>query len=131
MFSKEDSEQMVRDDANVESPVISGQVRSVRPKAWAQLAGMYLQDLPHQLDSVRLALESNDFKTIQQLCHRIKGTAGTYHLDSIFKIASALELLANKSDTEGVINALEQIPSLIKQEVRLLHSPQSEGTANG
>ncbi|MHC4213075.1 MAG: Hpt domain-containing protein [Planctomycetota bacterium] len=122
---------MVLDDANVESPVISGQARSVRPKAWAQLAGMYLQDLPHQLDSIRLALESNDFKTIKQFSHRIKGTAGTYHLNSIFKIASALEELASKRDVEGVINALEQIPSLIKQEIRLLHSPQSEGTADG
>lgn len=122
---------MVREDADVESPVISGQVRSVRPKAWTQLAGMYLQDLPHQLDSIRVALESNDFNTIKQLCHRIKGTSGTYHLNSIFKSASALEQLANKSDADGISNALEQISTLIKQEIRLLHSPQSEGTADG
>jgi HPt (histidine-containing phosphotransfer) domain-containing protein len=131
MFSSEDSGQMVREDANVESPVISGQSRAVRPKALAQLAGMYLQDLPHQLESMRLALESNDFTTIKQFSHRIKGTAGTYHLNSIFKSASAIELLANKSDADGVSNALEQIPTLIKQEIRLLHSPQSEGTADG
>jgi HPt (histidine-containing phosphotransfer) domain-containing protein len=131
MFAKEDSEQMVREDADIESPAITGKARSVRPKAWAQLASMYLQDLPHQLDSIRLALESNDFNTIQKLSHRIKGTAGTYHLDSIFKIASALELLANKSDTDGVSNALEQISNRIKQEIRLLHSPQSERTADG
>ncbi len=123
---------MVREDANVESPVISGQVRAVRQKkAWAQLAGMYLQDLPHQFESIKSALESHDFNTIKQLCHRIKGTAGTYHLDSIFKIVSAIELLADKGDADGVSNALEQIPTLIKQEIRLLHSPQSERTADG
>jgi HPt (histidine-containing phosphotransfer) domain-containing protein len=131
MFSSEDSEQMVREDANVESPVISGQVRAVRPKAWAQLVGMYLQDLPHQLDSMRLALESNDFKTIKQHSHRIKGTSGTYRLDSIFKIASAIEQLANKGDADGISSALEQISTRIKQEIRLLHSPKSEGTADG
>ena len=122
---------MVREDANIESPAISGPARAVRPKAWAQLASMYLQDLPHQLESIRVALESNDFNTIQKLSHRIKGTAGTYHLDSISQIASSLEQLANKGDSDGVSNALEQIPTLIKQEIRLLHSPQSEGTADG
>lgn len=122
---------MVREDADIESPAIRGQARSVRPKAWAQLASMYLQDLPHQLESIRQALGSNDFNTIKQLSHRIKGTAGTYHLDSIFKIASALEQLANKRDADGVIDALEQISNRIKQEIRLLHSPQSEGTADG
>ncbi len=122
---------MVREDAEIESPAITGQARPVRPKAWTQLAGMYLQDLSHQLDSIKLALESNDFNTIKQLSHRIKGTAGTYNLDSIFKIASVLEQLANKSDADGVSNALEQIPTLIKQEIRLLHSPQSERTADG
>ncbi len=122
---------MVREDANVESPVISGQARAVRPKAWAQLAGMYLQDLPHQLDSMRAALESSDFKTIKQLSHRIKGTSGTYHLDSIFKIVSAVEELADKGDADGISNALEQISIRIEQEIRLLHSPQSERTADG
>jgi HPt (histidine-containing phosphotransfer) domain-containing protein len=122
---------MVREDADIESPAISGQARPVRPKAWAQLAGMYLQDLPHQFESIRQALESNDFKTIKQLCHRIKGTAGTYHLNSIFKSASALEQLANKGDADGISNALEQISIRIKQEIRLLHSPKSEGTADG
>ncbi len=122
---------MVREDADVESPVISGPARSVRPKAWAQLASMYLQDLPHQLESIRVALKSRDFNTIQQFSHRIKGTAGTYHLDSIFKIASALEELANKRDVDGVVTALDQISTGIKQEIRLLHSPQSERTADG
>lgn len=122
---------MVREDADVESPAIVGPARSVRPKAWAQLAGMYLQDLPHQLESIRAALESNDFNTIKQLSHRIKGTSGTYHLNSIFKSASALEELANKRDADGVSNALEQISTRIKQEIRLLHSPQSERTADG
>ncbi len=50
---------------------------------WVQLAAQYLHDLPQQLDRIKTTVEVKDYTAIKKQAHRIKGTSGTYRLDTI------------------------------------------------
>jgi HPt (histidine-containing phosphotransfer) domain-containing protein len=107
-----------------------------REQAWVQLKAEYLQDLPHQLDGIRTTLQTRDYATIKNYAHRIKGTSGTYHLDSICQIAAQLERLAEDRNADAIAAAINKVLRLVELETKRLNSsqigsaPGAEGNAN-
>lgn len=92
-----------------------------RQQAWAQLTSKYLHDLPQQLDGIRSILEVKDYITIKKQAHRIKGTSGTYHLDTISKSAAQLERLADSQNPEAIVTAINKVKRLIEMETDRLN----------
>jgi len=104
---------------------------------WAQLICEYLQDLPRQLNTIRAILEIRDYTKIKKQAHRIKGTSGTYRLDSISESAAQLERSADAQNPDKIATTLNNIVSLVEMESSRLNpqaalsSDGSERTADG
>lgn len=91
-------------------------------QAWAQLTAKYLNDLPHQLDGIRSILQLKDYAKIKNRAHRIKGTSGTYRLDTISKSAARLERLADSRNPHTVATAINKVMRLVELETKKLNS---------
>lgn len=96
---------------------------------WAHLVSRYLSDLPRQLNSIRAILEIPDYAKIAQYAHRIKGTSGTYGLETISKNAAQLEQSADTHDSGRIVTAINNMTRSVEIEsVRL--NPQSAVASN-
>jgi HPt (histidine-containing phosphotransfer) domain-containing protein len=119
------------------SPNQQLQSKPDRQQAWAQLTAKYLQDLPQQLDGIRTVLQIKDYTTIKKWAHRIKGTSGTYRLDTISKSAAQLEHLADSQNPDKIVTTINKVRRLVELETKKLNSQlvssadSSEGVANG
>ena len=96
---------------------------------WSHLISEYLSDLPRQLDSVREILEIPDYAKIAQQAHRIKGTSGTYGLETISKNAAQLEQSADAHDREDVARALDRMIKSVETQNSAMN-PQSAASSN-
>ncbi len=108
-----------------------------RDQAWAKLTSEYLQDLPNQIKELRDTLEARDYDAIKKYAHRIKGTSGTYRLDSIFNGAAQLERVAESKNPDAIASAINKIMRLVEQETSRFDSglvssfDDSERNTNG
>ncbi|HUV40976.1 MAG TPA: Hpt domain-containing protein [Sedimentisphaerales bacterium] len=106
-------------------------------QAWLQLTCEYLSDLPVQLEQIRTVLASNDYVRINRHAHRIKGTAGTFHLQSICQSAAQLEHFADSRNKQAVVSAVKEIARLVELESKKRGLPTvfsgkgSESNENG
>ncbi|MHC4560162.1 MAG: Hpt domain-containing protein [Planctomycetota bacterium] len=106
-------------------------------RALLELTGEYLHDLPRQLNEVMLMLEAKDYAAIKHHAHRAKGTSGTFLLDSISKNFAELELLAERRNSEAIVEIVGKISSIVELETEKLNPPttsssnNSEGNTNG
>jgi len=86
-----------------------------------ELKVKYLRDLPSQFEGIKSILEEKDFHKIKKEAHRIKGTSGTYKLDSISQNAAHIEYLASKEDKEAILNTINKIMNLVDEEFNRLN----------
>ncbi len=106
-------------------------------RGWLKLTAEYLRDLPRQLDQIRASLRAKDFAAIKKHAHRIKGTAGTYHLDAIVRAVRQLEQLAENRVASAIDRNLTEIVQLVEKEAGRIHSQialiadRSQGSENG
>ena len=96
--------------------------RVASDRAWTQLTWKYLNDLPQQLDGIRTILEIKDYSTIKKKAHRIKGTSGTYHLETISQSAAQLERLAESRNHHAISSVINKVSRLIELETKRLGS---------
>jgi len=89
---------------------------------WAQLTWKYLNDLPEQLDKISTTLKVKDYSTIKKQAHRIKGTSGTYHLETISQGAARLQRLAEDRNPDAIASAINKVRQLVELETRRLNS---------
>jgi HPt (histidine-containing phosphotransfer) domain-containing protein len=119
------------------SPGQRPQSEPIQEQAWAQLAVQYLRDLPQQLDKIKTTIETEDYSSIKEQAHRIKGTSGTYRLGAISKTAALLERLADSQNTDAIITIADKAMRLVELETKRLNAQlvssasNSEGKANG
>jgi len=104
------------------SPNQQLQSKPNRQQAWAQLTAKYLQDLPQQLDGIRAVLEIKDYTAVKKQAHRIKGTSGTYRLDTISKSAAQLEHLADSQNPDAIVTTIKKVRRLVELETKKLNS---------
>jgi HPt (histidine-containing phosphotransfer) domain-containing protein len=97
---------------------------------WAQLICEYLQDLPGQLDAIRATFERGDYTSIKKQAHRIKGTSGTYRLDTISQDAAQLERSADAQNPDKIATALNDIMVSVEMESSKLN-PQAALSSDG
>ena len=88
-----------------------------RRQKWAQLTAKYLRNLIEELSRIKAATQTGDYATVQADAHRIKGTSGTYRLDSLSEIAARIEHLADSQNTEAILSAIDEMICLIEKEV--------------
>lgn len=111
-------------------------------EAWAQLAAQYLRSLPQQLDRIRTTVEikdlrPKDYSTIKKQAHRIKGTSGTYRLDTISEGIAQLERLADSQNPDAIVTTINRVMRLVEKETERLNSrlissnSSTERNANG
>jgi HPt (histidine-containing phosphotransfer) domain-containing protein len=119
------------------SPSQRPQSEPIQEQAWAQLAVQYLRDLPQQLDKIKTSVETEDYYSIKEQAHRIKGTSGTYHLEAISRTAALLEHLADSQNTDAIVTIIHKVMRLVELETKRLNAQlgsstsNSEGKANG
>jgi len=90
--------------------------------AWAELTAKYLRDLPRQLDSVLAVLQEKNYAALKNHAHRIKGTSGTYRLETICKSVTRLEQLAESKNPTRIAAELDKVRRLIELEKKRLDS---------
>ncbi len=81
---------------------------------WGKLTLKYLHNLPQQLDEIRGILEIEDYPAIKKHAHRIKGTSGTYGLETISQAAAKLERSANSGDPDAIVTIINKIKRLVE-----------------
>lgn len=90
----------------------------------AQVAGVFLTDIPERLAALRSALDAADAKTAERAAHSIKGAAATVGGEALRAAAFECELLGRAGDFAALRGKL---PALQEQYARL----ESELRANG
>ena len=91
-----------------------------RHRRLAQLTAKYLQELPRQLADVKAALEDQNYTLVKIQAHNIRGTSGTYRLDTICENAARLEYLADEQIEEEVLNTINEMMHLVEEEIHRL-----------
>ena len=104
------------------SPNQQLQSKPDRRQAWSQLTAKYLQDLPQQLDGIRAVLEIKDYTAVKKQAHRIKGTSGTYRLDTIAQSAAQLERVADSQTPTAIVATINKVMRLVELETDRLNS---------
>ena len=119
-------ENMEHDGKKLDS--LSDQPVAPRPsrQGWGQLTAKYLNDLPRQVGQIRGDLEVRDYAKVKKGAHRIRGTSGTYHLETISQGAERLERCAMDADADNVATAIDEILRQIELETKRLNSEKSE-----
>ena len=84
--------------------------------ALQQLIGLFFADLERNRKALEQAQRSNDFTTIRNLAHTIKGSAGVFNAEAVMAAARRLETLARDSDAAGV---RRELPVLLAEQGKL------------
>ncbi len=73
----------------------------------------FLNNRKKDVDSIRQALESEDFETIQILGHRMSGDGGGYGLQRIGDIGAAMEEASHMKNKQGITQALKELEDFL------------------
>ena len=104
---------------------------SGQKQRWEQLTLQYLRDLPRQLDVVIQLLVTKDYGAIKEHAHRMKGTSGTYQLNSIAEQFARLERLAGDQNDRRIAALVDAIALQVKRKAQAVDSPAAHhGTGN-
>lgn len=79
----------------------------------AEMAELYLSDLPGLLDQVEAAIESRDGDAIRRSAHQLKGASSNFHARSTVEAAYRVERMGRDGDLEGVESAFAALRSEI------------------
>jgi CheY-like chemotaxis protein/HPt (histidine-containing phosphotransfer) domain-containing protein len=63
-----------------------------------EIVAAFLEDAPHQLNSIHQAVNTRDFDTIRERAHTLKGAAGNVSGIAVRELAKALELAAKNKE---------------------------------
>ena len=95
------------------------------PAAWANLEGdrqlmgelarLFLNDLPHQMEAVHKAAEKTQGYDLERAAHRLKGSVGNFAAKPAFEAAYHLEKIARQGDLGKVPEAVGALESEIER----------------
>lgn len=74
-----------------------------------EMAQLFLEEFPSQLQAVRDAVALQDPKAIERSAHSLKGSVGSFGAAAAHKAALALEMLGRKADLNPVGTALVEL----------------------
>lgn len=74
-----------------------------------EMAQLFLEECPAQLDAVREAVQSRDAKALERSAHSLKGSVGNFGAALAHHAALTLEMAARKGELESVDAALAHL----------------------
>lgn len=92
------------------------QVVQIDPELKHLIPG-YLSNRAEDIVLLGTALSNNDFKSIEAMAHKIKGSAGGYGFETLGTIAAKMEAsakLGEKAEIENAFKAMQQYLSEIE-----------------
>lgn len=72
----------------------------------------YIKFLPDLLDGIDDAIDDNDFNKLASLTHELKGSSGSFRIDSIYKLSVELEKAAKNEEIDKCIEFFSRIIEL-------------------
>ncbi len=75
----------------------------------------YLEQLKDYLASIQKAIEADDFETIENIGHQLKGSGVVYGYDHVSEVGKALELAAQREITEEVQNLTSELADYLQR----------------
>ncbi|MCA9000123.1 MAG: response regulator, partial [Planctomycetaceae bacterium] len=86
-----------------------------------------LTEIPELLRQLHNALQDSNFREVQRCAHTIKGTARTYHIDTLLETAGTVEESAAGSDLESVRNGLPEMERVIRDVLEAMKHSLNRG----
>jgi len=82
----------------------------------ARLVGVFAQELPARAAAIASALRSRDFRSLKELAHQLKGTAGLYGFAQIADAARLVhQQVAEETDMGQLQTAVSELVKLCEQ----------------
>jgi len=89
-----------------------------------EMAQLFLEEYPSQLEAVRAAVLARDPKAVERSAHSLKGSVGNFGAAAAHQAALQLEMLGRKGELGDVESALVQL-----EEAFLYLQPEMESLA--
>jgi signal transduction histidine kinase/DNA-binding response OmpR family regulator len=93
----------------------------------SELAQLFLQDLPQQLDALQRAINDGESHEVERLAHRLKGSVGNFAAKPAFDAAFRLEKIAQSGDSKELANAMD----VLQYELQRLQAALEKWAAHG
>ena len=74
-----------------------------------ELIEVFLEDAPHQIDSVRRALAVRDADALYNAAHALKGSAGNFGAPDVVNRALRIEAYARQGNLDAAANEFESL----------------------
>jgi signal transduction histidine kinase/CheY-like chemotaxis protein/HPt (histidine-containing phosphotransfer) domain-containing protein len=88
----------------------------------SEVTQLFLQDLPHQLRTIKVGLENGDLPGVTRAAHTIKGAAATIGAHSLSSVARDMEQAARREDLAFVVSRLPDLRQEGESLVRVLEA---------
>jgi HPt (histidine-containing phosphotransfer) domain-containing protein len=88
-----------------------------------EMAQLFLEECPSQLESVRAAVRARDAKALERSAHSLKGSVGNFGAAAAHQAALELEMLGRRGEllhVEGALRTLETAFSRLQPEMESL-----------
>ena len=84
----------------------------------------YFRNLIDQLQGLRSAMEKSDFPAIEEICHRVQGSASLYGLRDLGEACRSMELAAKERNLEEMVQCFQVIEVIVSRNTGL---PEAQG----
>jgi HPt (histidine-containing phosphotransfer) domain-containing protein len=75
----------------------------------AELIEMFVADMSLHVAAMEIAVRDGDWKSLERMAHRLKGSAGGYGFSTIGTAAGALELAISYSDRDTITKRADRL----------------------
>ena len=99
-------------------------------KLLRRMIELFVADCPKMMTRIRRALRKQDWEALRSAAHAMKGAAGNFSTDGVFRAAREMEEMARQSDRQGALSglaSLEEHLADLQRELRVLAASLSAG----
>lgn len=82
----------------------------------------YFRNLTEQMRELRLAMEKSDFKSIQEICHRVQGSASLFGLSDLGDACRSMERAALSQDLDEMVQCFQVIEVIVARNSGLVEA---------
>ncbi len=76
-------------------------------RSFEPLMPRFMKNRKKEVVTMRQALTGQDFETVRSIAHGMKGVGGSYGLDRVTELASAIEQTAKSADATNITQQLD------------------------
>lgn len=80
-----------------------------------EMAQLFLEEYPSQMDAIRSAVELRDPRAIERSAHSLKGSVGNFGAEAALNAAFSLEMIGRNGNLQEVENALAALELAIRE----------------